>query len=713
MTLNKTISSIELQNFKGYRSNQGQKSNCFDFANADLILITGKNGVGKTSLLEALNWTINHDGIPNKYLNKTQNDGLVRVNGNEFIIGEKNSGEDFLKTASTFFFQEHIQKLACDEVIQLLEPDNKPAQALKANLKSLLPQLEALQQQLIRRKYRKDYEAERKKFAEIISEGTEFLDLDHPAKKLLTSSTLTLKNGNLQSKWDSQIRNLSKGLSLLIEQFQVVGESIPEHLENIEKCLSEIQFNMMANKSAQAKNQEFSQIFVDRLMQLPTDLEIKWSKKAEENDLSHLQLDTLVVDFAKNEYSLAIKKMLGQQEILRSQYQKVSEAIERLSDGDSLGNWLNNFHSNINQWISAFDNDAEKVNLDKIVNDLTENLAQLKSLSLKKLQELQQQRLLIEEQSKQISSQIQQLSLYSSSAEQLNLYGEELKEKLNGNTLKISDILDYAKNKINLLADLKPVKKEMYSPEPLIRAFKNWSRLEHDKQLDEQNVSQAESIGSAETLLSSAIKICKQESGTNSQLLNLMSEIPAVELQNLTKNMNALLGNFHFPKGFLPIKLSNIGTEKKPEWTFVTRNDVSFSDLSTGQKTQLAICWTINLNLALADTLNHQIIGFDDFTTSLDMNQLIPAAVLLRKLAYANDDHKWKRQVIVTSHHEDLTNRLLDFLLPPQGRTMRVIQFEDWSPETGPSFNCYKVEMGEQSSSNDRTESAIKRLFSN
>ncbi|MCU7998883.1 hypothetical protein [Shewanella sp. SM95] len=177
--------------------------------------------------------------------------------------------------------------------------------------------------------------------------------------------------------------------------------------------------------------------------------------------------------------------------------------------------------------------------------------------------------------------------------------------------------------------------------------------------------------------------------------------------------MNSLLDKFHFPKGFLPIKLSNTGTDKKPAWTFETQNEVKFSDLSTGQKTQLAICWTINLNLALADTLNHQVIGFDDFTTSLDMNQLIPAAVLLRKMAYANDGDKWKRQVIVTSHHEDLTNRLLDFLLPPQGRSMRVIQFEDWSPKTGPSFNCFKVEMGEQTSSISRAESAIKRLFSN
>ena len=184
--------------------------------------------------------------------------------------------------------------------------------------------------------------------------------------------------------------------------------------------------------------------------------------------------------------------------------------------------------------------------------------------------------------------------------------------------------------------------------------------------------------------------------------------IPQVELEQLLSNMNLLLASFHFPEDFLPIVLQNNGTEKSPKWSFATQSGVKFDDLSTGQKSQLAICWTINLNLAMTKQLGHQVIGFDDFTTSLDMNQLIPAAVLLRKIAYADANDDWKRQVFVTSHHEDLTNRLLDFLLPPQGKSMKVIQFEDWSPESGPQVKCYKVDMGEVKSSG--LEEAIRRV---
>lgn len=720
MTLtNKTIRTIELQNFKGYRRGTDEKSKCFDFNNADLILITGKNGVGKTSLLEALNWTMNQEGIPKKYLTENKTDGLVLLNDSEFPIGAKSSDqEDLLKKVSTFFFQEHITTLACNEVIQLLEPDNKPAQAMKKHLKSLLNQLEVWQQQLQQMKYRKDYEAERKKFAATITEITASLQSEHPAKALLKSSTLTLKNGNLQSRWDSQIRNLSNALSELSGQVQVIGESIPAHLQHIGKCLNEIRIGMLVEKTEEEQKKKFDRAFIDRLMQLPADLEVKWAIASEslgslttEIEALPLSLDALIIESDRSRYLVEIEKLTSKQEKLRSKYRKVSEAISKLSDTSGLENWLRSFHTNIEQWLSAFDNDAGKVDLDNIVVRLNAELIQLGALTKSKLQDLHMQRAAIEEQGKTVLSQIEYLKLYNLSAEQLNRYASELKPLFAEKAFKVSEVIDYAKNNYNEIPESQSGTKEVHTLGSLIDAFQCWSVLEHDREVDEENVTQPEVVERAESLLSSAIKICKQESGTNSQLLDLMSEIPAVELQSLTANMNSLLDKFHFPKGFLPIKLENIGTDKKPEWTFKTKNDVKFVDLSTGQKTQLAICWTINLNLALSDVLSHRVVGFDDFTTSLDMNQLIPAAVLLRKLAYANECDKWKRQVIVTSHHEDLTNRLLDFLLPPEGRTMRVIQFEDWSPETGPSFNCYNVEMGEKTLSKDRIQSAIKRLF--
>jgi hypothetical protein len=37
-----------------------------------------------------------------------------------------------------------------------------------------------------------------------------------------------------------------------------------------------------------------------------------------------------------------------------------------------------------------------------------------------------------------------------------------------------------------------------------------------------------------------------------------------------------------------------------------------------------AICWAVCLSYALRDKIVTPLIGFDDFTTALDMGQLIP-----------------------------------------------------------------------------------------
>lgn len=64
------IKTIKLDNFKGFR-----KIHEFDL-DADLILITGKNGVGKTSLLEALDWSLNHtEESAGNYLTLDETDG--------------------------------------------------------------------------------------------------------------------------------------------------------------------------------------------------------------------------------------------------------------------------------------------------------------------------------------------------------------------------------------------------------------------------------------------------------------------------------------------------------------------------------------------------------------------------------------------------------------------------------------------------------------
>lgn len=137
-----------------------------------------------------------------------------------------------------------------------------------------------------------------------------------------------------------------------------------------------------------------------------------------------------------------------------------------------------------------------------------------------------------------------------------------------------------------------------------------------------------------------------------------------------------------------------VGQARKA-WTFKTGDGRSLRCLSTGQKSILAIACTIALNAALRKTLLADVIAFDDFTSSLDLNQIPRLATLLRQIAYGSGigqvKDPFRKQLFLVSHHEDLTNRLLDFLIPPQGRSMRILNFRSWSRDNGPSVEVLDV----------------------
>lgn len=86
----------------------------------------------------------------------------------------------------------------------------------------------------------------------------------------------------------------------------------------------------------------------------------------------------------------------------------------------------------------------------------------------------------------------------------------------------------------------------------------------------------------------------------------------------------------------------------------------------------------------------------DDFTTAVDLAQIPRVALLLRRLTYAAPEGS-RRQIIVSTHHEDLTNRLLELLAPPPGEKLRAIQFVGWTAQRGPVTETYEASGSEQS----------------
>lgn len=712
-----TIETIKLKNFKGYGPFKNDEKKILDLTvgekSADLILVTGKNGVGKTSLLEAIDWVLNKKGEgAGAFITSGEKEGSVTINDFESVLeGKSRINHKGLNTVSSFFFQDNIEELACNEIIQLLEPENKSGDEIKRGLKSLQMKLESWQRKLQGMKYRRDYEGERRLLAGKINSLVNDLTEGSSISKELVAITLTLKNGNLQSRWESQIRNLSSSIGQYSGLSEPIGEQLPIQLQHIANCLLEYRSPEISSSEKKISPPKFSNDFLLALQALPKDLSvIEWPGKNEQSSLDHQ--NTMFLNIPDDTYSTYVNKLEEKRENLRNEYSRLNHLKELLhGDGSSLNHWIDDFNKNISSWLLSWDKHSDIQSVMKIRDSVQEQLKNLSSLADSRFMELKDQIDEIAKEGNGIAHHRNQVVHFHNIANEFDSSSNFISGKSN---ITVEELINYVSGLIKIDDSALNEGVRSINENEIIhqigRVFSEWSSLESQKIEDERNVTDLESLNQADKMISDALTISKQESGSRSQLLSVVGVIPEVELTKLLENMNRLLASFHFPKGFLPIKIENNGTEKNPKWSFKTKSEIGFESLSTGQRTQLAICWTINLNLALSNDLGHRVIAFDDFTTSLDMNQLIPSAVLLRKLAYANDSDKWKRQVIVTSHHEDLTNRLLDFLLPPEGKSMKVIQFEDWLPESGPKFKCYNVDM--ESVGNEGLEEAIKRIVS-
>lgn len=131
--------------------------------------------------------------------------------------------------------------------------------------------------------------------------------------------------------------------------------------------------------------------------------------------------------------------------------------------------------------------------------------------------------------------------------------------------------------------------------------------------------------------------------------------------------------------------------------------------LSSSQMASLAL--SIVIAAAVDGSLPMGFVCLDDIANSFDMNNLAADAAIIRKIAYGPG--AYSRQVVITSHHEEITDRLVSLLLPPADKTMKVIEFKNWS-ETG-GTDCVEWSISPEKCiaipKGDSWESPIKQLW--
>ncbi|MEO5367098.1 MAG: AAA family ATPase [Magnetococcus sp. WYHC-3] len=169
-------------------------------------------------------------------------------------------------------------------------------------------------------------------------------------------------------------------------------------------------------------------------------------------------------------------------------------------------------------------------------------------------------------------------------------------------------------------------------------------------------------------------------------------------MKDLQGRINRIWERFSLVEGLYPLHLeaeepeSRSATDNHRRYVLRTNDDRRLQHLSTGQKAQAAVSVLVAQNMAVSHWLHHRVILLDDVTTAYDLSNLTREAILWRQLAYGSDDEKTRRQIFISSHHEEMTSLMLDLLVPPPGKKMLLIRFTGWSNMTGPEYKTFEVE---------------------
>jgi len=740
------VKSLSLNRFRGFAKSIKLETD------ADVVLLTGPNGFGKTSVIDALCLLLNghfypervplvfqvktniknrnayieaeveyrsfEDTIKEDTIKKDTIKIKVEENSKEPLI-EKSPYESFcpdgiskeLAARCSFYYQDLLSKLFEEEdtqvprLLEFLRPlpgeVTLVQEALKnvqkkwknsvANIREAFADKKALPREHELNEKRKDAA---EKFREAwhnlveVVKSEAGIALPERAKDWL----LFTRGGNLRSGWERELRNLAAECLVLLlpEHSEPDKEGKPfVSLQLIEEAIVTLQNKVMAKKSdkVMAKKSEGNEKISLFLYNLPEDENIKfippqdWPKEEKGIDLLYEQLK-------KKEEQI---KLLERLEKHFDNPEGASLLDVLLALRDKGKEW-----ANIPQTNSLFYPPPEIIRwLQEIISS---DLARLAELLENWQSETETKRRRFLQQRSDLQKTLQDKKAILDRSKQI--YGFLQYPPLKSHFETLIDLIDQGSliSSSKLKEELEkhatgPSNNFLKAVDHVKKVILEWKQIEEFDEKTKEILRQEASYSKAKDLMDVVNNILEKETDKNSTL-NKAIFPPDDIIEELQKIVNYVFNRFCLVEGIIPVRFE-IKKVKKPQTEgflqVYSSDGRPLSAFSTGQKAQLGLSMLLGFNYCFNRYIGHSVIALDDVTTAFDMSQLPRTAALIRQIAYATDDVSLRRQVFIVSHHEDLTNRFLDFLIPPEGKKMLILNFINWSPEKGPLIEQREV----------------------
>lgn len=734
------VLSVSIENFRGFAERKTINTD------AEIVLIVGSNGFGKTSLLDALclllNGMVYHDRGDLRHGQETKSTLIIKtpsgeekleVEGNKRSINSyeptklpwwPNIGEPEIITRSSFFYQDLVDKIFTAENGATLREFFVPPLPFIGSIEAKLIDLNnrwrdetQLYKQRAGLMTEDDIKAKQKE------QINEFVNVWN---SLSTSKTVTnlgltqdyqagflvINSNNARNTWRGELRNFVNDLN------RVLGDATGMSELGTKANLVEI-INRLSWLLLRLKNN----VFTENIKQNTKINDIDKFMIGLSSDLDKYFLVSVAEKGAAEQELVRIKQELANVSVQAEQIGNLRGQFHALNSGDvDLVDILHSLEKNGATWLTAPQSQIQlplPVGLTDWLKEIVRTMVpewsgQLLEWEKKVTEEhgniLRQRELL----SGQLNRHEQLIAISDRilSFEQQNgdLQDHLTKEYQQQGKISLGDLKKQLLDRISTSqAKSESDPSTEKSLAILLETVHVWGELE--KKINQH--FEAEKLSQAGDYSQGITNILNRESNSTKKQLPLWKagyDILPSEKAAIEKRMNGVLAHFRMVEGLESFKISFGKDRKNGDIQINSEDGRSLHNLSTGQKAQVALSLMLALNYSMSDYLKHKIIAIDDITTPFDMSQMARFAILLRQIAYAEKGRESGRQVFVVSHHEDMSDRLIEFLVPPEGCKLRVIKFTDWVKVKGPEIEQFEVRHALSADKRDQLKVSLERL---